>query len=220
MAHPTQKRLPPSRGKLSAARLTDEGAHGNDAPLVRPLIRHLLCKCHLSPCGGKAKGRRRRRPPRGTAGTVLYPLCLAALDSIPTPFVSLRSTFPPDRGNRPSSEGTKEKSLPLTREVAFAKQMTEGETGRRGQAPPYMVCALRRGAHCAPAGGHMGPPLRRIRSTPTARRGRRALRRGYVVLLAPSSGPAGHLPPCGGKAKGRRRRRPLQVIAGAGRAHT
>ena len=57
---------------------------------------------------------------------------------IPTPFVSLRSTFPPDRGNRPSSEGAKEntpaKSLPLTREVAFAKQMTEGEIGRCGLA--------------------------------------------------------------------------------------
>ena len=76
-------RLPPFRGKLSAARLTDEGAHGNDAPLVRPLIRHLLCKCHLPPCGGKAKGRRRRRPLRGTAGAVLYPLCLAALDISP-----------------------------------------------------------------------------------------------------------------------------------------
>ena len=36
----------------------------------------------------------------------------------------------------------------------------------------------------------------------------RALRRGYVVLLAPSSGPSGHLPPCGGKAKGGASRRP------------
>ena len=180
MAHPTQKRLPPFRGKLSAARLTDEGAHGNDAPLVRPLIRHLLCKCHLPPRGkvqrvrdappymvcalrrgancapagghmgpplrvltdgadrrplirpygppspqGEGKGRRRRRPPRGTAGAVLYPLCLAALDSIPTPFGLWpfpyplcrcatspldKGSRPPDRGNRPSSEGAEEKT--------------------------------------------------------------------------------------------------------------
>ena len=42
----------------------------------------------------------------------------------------------------PSSEGAKEtllqKSLPLTREVAFAEQMTEGETGRpHGAAHPF-----------------------------------------------------------------------------------
>ena len=122
MAHPTQKRLPPFRGKLSAARLTDEGAHGNDAPLVRPLIRHLLCKCHL--------------PPRG-------------------------------------------------------------KVQRVRDAPPYMVCALRRGAHCAPAGGHMGPPLRRIRSAPTARRGRRALRRGTLSCSPPHPALRATFPPGG-----------------------
>ena len=53
------KRLPPPRGKLSAARLTDEGDHGGYGWFsLRPLIRHLLRKCHLPPCGGKALGAR------------------------------------------------------------------------------------------------------------------------------------------------------------------
>ena len=44
--------LPPPRGKLSADRLTDEGAHGDDGlSALRSLIRHLLRKCHLPPRG-------------------------------------------------------------------------------------------------------------------------------------------------------------------------
>ena len=196
MAHPTQKRLPPFRGKLSAARLTDEGAHGNDAPLVRPLIRHLLCKCHLPPRGKVQRVRdappymvcalRRGRCPHRPAGGHMGPPLRVLTDGADrrplirpygppsppvggrqraaegggpyegrrgqssTPSVSLRSTFPPDRGNRPSSEGAKEKSLPLTREVAFAEQMTEGETERRGQAPAYIIRTIRRGAQRRP----------------------------------------------------------------------
>ena len=64
-------------------------------PVGRPLIRHGLRPCHLPP-RAKAKGRRRRRPPRET------------VEAVP----ALHGTY------------------------------------------------SRRGAHCAPAGGHMGPPLR------------------------------------------------------------
>ena len=52
---PHAKRLPPSRGKLSSeARLmrVPTGIMGGSS--LRPLIRHLLRKCHLPPCGGKA----------------------------------------------------------------------------------------------------------------------------------------------------------------------
>ena len=67
------------------------------------------------------------------------------------------------------------------------------------------------------AGGHMGPPLRKFRPV-AARRGGPACPPKTNRSVAPSSGPVGHLPPRG-KVKGRRGRRPLQVIAG-GRADT
>ena len=70
----------------------------------------------VGPDDPAGRGASRRRRPYGKTGAI-------------SPPVSLRSTAP-------SSEGAKEKSLPLTREVAFAKQMTEGETGRPHGAAP------------------------------------------------------------------------------------
>ena len=67
---------------------------------------------------------------------------------------------------------------------------------------------IRRGAQCAPAGGHTGPPLRILTDGADGRK--HLTRHG----LRPC-----HLPPTGGKAKGRRRRRPLQIPAWEGRAH-
>ena len=67
-------------------------------------------------------------PPRGKVRRVQEAVPHKETGAISPP-VSLRSTAP-------SSEGAKGKSLPLTREVAFAKQMTEGETGRPHGAAP------------------------------------------------------------------------------------
>ena len=48
------KRLPPGRGKLSAVRLTDEGAHGDDGRFCPPpLIRHRLAAVPPSPLWGE-----------------------------------------------------------------------------------------------------------------------------------------------------------------------
>ena len=67
--------LPPPRGKLSAARLTDEGDHGGHGWFsLCPLIRHLLRKCHLPPCGGKA-GRAHAVRPYMAAGRVVLRHC-------------------------------------------------------------------------------------------------------------------------------------------------
>ena len=49
------KGFPLPGGKLSSeARLMREPTGIVDGPSLRPLIRHLLRKCHLPPCGGKA----------------------------------------------------------------------------------------------------------------------------------------------------------------------
>ena len=96
-----------------------------DGPSLCPLIRHLLRKCHLPPCGGKA----------GRVGSL-----------------------------RPVKKASPAKGEP------------------------------RPGAHCAPAGGHTGPPLRRIRAV-HPRRGRCPHR--------PAAGPA-RLPPSRGKLSAER----------------
>ena len=102
---PHAKRLPPSRGKLSADRLTDEGNHGG-AGRSFPPPPHPALRATFPPVGGRQRTRRlgapymvrtTRRgrcphrpagghmgpPLRGTAGAVPYLLCLAALDISP-----------------------------------------------------------------------------------------------------------------------------------------
>ena len=88
-----------------------------------------------------------------------------------SPPVSLRSTAP-------SSEGAKKKSLPLTREVAFAKQMTEGEIGRCGRARRFVAPHAQRASpggrqgrthRCAPTWWRAGRPLIRPSGPPSPR---------------------------------------------------
>ena len=96
--------------------LTD-GADGR-----KHLIRHGLRPCHpaLPPLSRFARQ---------------FPIPTVAARHLPL----IRGVGPLIGGIGPRQRGPKRappaKSLPLTREVAFAEQMTEGETERRGQAP-------------------------------------------------------------------------------------
>ena len=107
-----------------------------------------------------ARGRPGGRGPRGNRGN-LSP-SLAALDS-------------------PLVRGGQEKSLPLTREVAFAKQMTEGEIGWCGRARRFVAPHAQRASPgerqgrtlCAPTWWRAGRPLIRpsVRTGPPSPQG-------------------------------------------------
>ena len=95
-----------------------------------------------------------------------------------SPPVSLRSTAPSSEG---AKENTPRKKPPSDDGGGICEANDGGRDraawqGAPGRSPGRLLLALRA-------------------NSPS-----RALRRGYVVLLAPSSGPSGHLPPCGGKA--------------------
>ena len=141
-----------------------------DGSALRPLIRHLLRKCHLPPCGGKALRAATWGRPYGGA---------------PVRSLSLRGGPQARRGNpslRPKRNGFPRplRGLGMTgRAHAVRPYMAAGRSpphpalratfppgGRYGapsrRAPRKRSVLIRRG-RCPhrPTGGHMGPPLRR-----------------------------------------------------------
>ena len=138
----------PARGRPHGAAPTSPNGRGGPTPP------HPALRATFPPVGGRQRAAEGGGPYEGRRG------------KSSTPSVSLRSTaslpllsrfarhFPLTGGIGPRQRGSKRtppaKSLPLTREVAFAEQMTEGETGRRGQAPAYIIRTIRRGAQRRP----------------------------------------------------------------------
>ena len=70
---PRPTRLPPLRGKLSAVRLTDEGAHGDDGRFF-PLPPHPALRATFPPVGGRqgAPGSRPRPASLGPSGQFTF----------------------------------------------------------------------------------------------------------------------------------------------------